>query len=118
MTNRILWTLLAVIAAASIWIVLASLAIIAVFGFWSIYPWPGKGWVWLRYLMEARSDPIVRRWLWLTGIAATLPFLAIVGIAIRAAKSGLKRPALYGSTGFADGRAMSDSGIKTSRTLQ
>jgi hypothetical protein len=106
---RITAALAAIIVAAVAWLVLASMAIVAAFGFWSIYPWPGRGWMWLRYLLEARENPIVHRWLWLTGVAAALPVIAVGTGALRVwLRNGVS--ALYGKTGWATQKQMRATG--------
>ena len=92
----------ALAAVLAIWLALASMAFIWVHGFWQIYPWPDKLWMWARYAMEAPSHPIVHQWLIITGIVAAVPVLAtgvLVVVVIRRAVAN--SASLYGKTGWA-----------------
>ena len=67
----------AVLATLASWLALASMAFLWVLGFWLVYPWPDRLWMWARYAIEAPPNAIVYRWLIISGIVAALPLVAI-----------------------------------------
>ena len=84
MRARIAAAIIALAALLASWLALASMAFLWVLGFWQIYPWPAKLWMWIRYAVEAPPNAIVHRWLIISAIVASLPFLTI-GALMRAA---------------------------------
>jgi type IV secretion system protein VirD4 len=100
------------------WQSAASLLLVAAFGFWDLYPFPFKLWMWARYLIESPPNAIVHRWLIITGIVAALPF-GLMGAAILSARRKRKhltpppgggvRPSQPGATdNFGHARTLSD----------
>ena len=76
------WVALSV-ALAALWLAAASWLFLHALGFWEIYPWPDRLWMWGRYAFEAWSNRIVYRWLIITGIVAAAPFIAIGALLVR-----------------------------------
>ena len=102
---------IALAAVLASWTALASMALIWVFGFWPVYPWPDKLWMWIRYALEAPANVIVHRWLIITGIVAALPFVAIGALVItwlvrKRPACGLRQDRL-GDAGADEGAAIS-----------
>jgi hypothetical protein len=108
----------AVVALATvlaIWLALASMAFLWVLGFWLVYPWPDRLWMWARYATEAPPNAIVHRWLIISGIVAALPLVAI-GVLVIAWR--MRKPpgaAVYGRTGWATQAQMQAGGLSTDR---
>ena len=80
---RIAAAIIALAALLTSWLALASMAFLWVLGFWQIYPWPAKLWMWIRYAVEAPPNAIVHRWLIISAIVASLPFLTIGALMLR-----------------------------------
>jgi type IV secretion system protein VirD4 len=84
----------AAITAFAIWLIPSSLLFIWANGFWRVYPWPDKMWMWASYAMAPETNAIVHRWLWISGIVGALPLALCGGIAVRVVKprGKLRRP--------------------------
>jgi hypothetical protein len=105
-------TIIISLAAAAIvtWLSTASLMFLWVLGFWSVYPWPRRLWMWAVYAIDAPPNAIVHRWLLITGILAAMPLLLILCLVI-ACLSKRKAPEVYGKTGWATPKQMNNGGI-------
>jgi hypothetical protein len=114
---RILAVVVALAAVLSAWTALASMALLWVLGFWGIYPWPTKLWMWARYALEAPPNAIVDRWLIISGIVAALPLLATGVLLIALIRRVMATSAsLYGKTAWATPAQMRAAAISTDRT--
>lgn len=111
---RVLAIVAAVLAAPVAWLATASLLFVWVLGFWRVYPWPDRLWMWARYAIEAPPNTIVHRWLVISGIVAALP-LVLIGCLI--ISPGSKRGSLpvYGNSDWATGQQMKSGGISSDR---
>lgn len=113
-------TLGGLIAILLIWEALASFLFLAVQGFWGVYPWPDKAWMWARYAIEAPPNAIVHRWLIITAILAALPMVLIgCGALAKGQKGNFRLPfgkaALHGESHWASAREAEESGLRFTR---
>lgn len=107
----------AAVAVASAWLAAASLLFLFALGFMGTYPWPDRLWMWARYAIEAPPNAIVHRWLVITGVAAAVPFIVVIGVAVQVIRSraSSRRNPIYGETEFANRRQMAANAIATKR---
>lgn len=115
---------LAMLAAVAIvvpilWTAIASYLFVDLMALRQYYPRTdiGSYSVWWDYFLADDMPVRVHRWLFLSGVAAALPFGAYIvrEVMDRIGGSHTKRPSLYGKTGWADREQMARRNIKHDR---
>lgn len=104
------------VAALLTWESLASILFLAILGFWRVYPWPDRLWMWTRYAIEAHANAIVLQWLIITGIMSVLTHLLIAALVIRWRIKPKAKP-VYGQTDWADRKQMAGRDISATAEL-